>query len=55
VQGLADPRRRIAPPAGDDARAFVREHARRRLADPFGRAGDDAHALFEAELHGRLR
>ena len=55
VQRLTHTGPGLAPAGGHDARALLGKHARARLADPFGRAGYDADALFEAELHGRLR
>ena len=49
----ASPRRRRARAAagGDDGRAFGREQPRDLEADAAGRAGDDADAVLEAEIH----
>jgi hypothetical protein len=55
VQRLAHAGPGVTPARRHNARTLLGEHARDRLADPFGRACDDADALFEAELHGRLR
>ena len=45
---------RLAAAARDDLRALLGEHLGRRAPDPAGRAGDDAHAIAEAEIQGRL-
>ena len=51
MQGLTDPRR-VAPAVRHDASALSREHPRGGEPDPTGRAGDEAHAIAETELHG---
>ena len=51
VHHLAD-LRRLAPPTGDDACALVRELPRHLDSDPTGRAGDQAGAVGESQIHG---
>ena len=46
--------RRAAAAARDDLRALLGEHPRDGAADPARRAGDDADAIAEPEIHGRL-
>ena len=53
VQGLADSRCTAAT-ARDHPRPLLGEHPRDGAADPARRAGDDADAIAEPEIHGRL-
>jgi hypothetical protein len=56
--GVADERARLVDVRlgarrDDDARPLLRQQARGFAADAFGRAGDDADAVLEAEVQGR--
>ena len=53
VQRLADARR-LARAAGDDPRTLLCEQARGLEADAGGRAGHEADAVAQAEIHRPL-
>ncbi len=44
-----------APTRADDARALCLKQSHDLEPDPFGRAGDDAYLVLEAQIHRRLR
>ena len=52
--GKAMGARVIACASSDDKLAFARKHGRSRLADAFGRSGNDSHLALETQIHVAL-